>query len=544
MKRRTFLATAGSVMGLSGMTVPSQAENDVPPAAGTNAEQPNILFILADQHNAKVLGHKGHPNVKTPNLDRMAENGVRFENAITQNPICTPSRVSWLSGQYCHNHGYYGLSGPRPKGLPSIISHFRRAGYATAALGKIHCPEQWIEADCDVFHDTCGTSVGGRSEKYATYLAERGLTDLEDHGAMREFGKRGQQTCEGRPSKVSFEDGQEGWSVREAVAFMDECAKANKPFFAHVSFPKPHQCYTPAQQFWDLYDESELVLPPNADYDMKLKAPHLIAAANRWRSGNWTLFEPKTFEAGRLRKLHGYLGNISHVDHAVGQLLDWLEQNNLDKNTIVVYGSDHGDYACEHGIMEKAPGICSDAITRVPFIWQWPEHFKAGYMAQELVEPVDLANTLCALAGLEPLETADGKDISSLLQGGHGEIRSIAVTEFPWSRSIRKGPYRYGYYPREMFSEEYPDGFGELYDLETDPWEMNNLYFLPQYAGVIRDMEKEFLDWLITTTHPVTIHPPAQKNGNQTAVHYNNAIAADGKCHPRNVRHTKSKNYI
>ena len=87
--------------------------------------RPNILFILSDQHNAKVLGCKGHPDVKTPNLDRMAGEGVRFENAITQNPICTPSRVCWLSGQYCHNHGYYGLSGPNPKGLPTVLGYFK-----------------------------------------------------------------------------------------------------------------------------------------------------------------------------------------------------------------------------------------------------------------------------------------------------------------------------------------------------------------------------------------------------------------------------------
>lgn len=100
--------------------------------------RPNVLFIVADQHNAKVLGCNGHPDVKTPNLDRMAAEGVRFENAITQNPICTPSRVSFFSGQYCHNHGYYGLSGPNPRGLPTLLGHFRRAGYRTSAVGKIH----------------------------------------------------------------------------------------------------------------------------------------------------------------------------------------------------------------------------------------------------------------------------------------------------------------------------------------------------------------------------------------------------------------------
>ncbi len=164
----------------------------------------NILFILSDQHNAKVLGFRDHPDVQTPNLDRMASEGVHFENAITNNPICTPSRICWHSGQYCHNHGYYGLSGPNPNGLPTIPGHFRRAGYHTAAIGKIHCPENWIEDDSDLFHETCGCSVGGRSPEYAAYLEDRGLTNLEDHGAMQEFGDRDARPLKaGHPSSLT-----------------------------------------------------------------------------------------------------------------------------------------------------------------------------------------------------------------------------------------------------------------------------------------------------------------------------------------------------
>jgi choline-sulfatase/uncharacterized sulfatase len=499
-------------------------------------QKPNILFILSDQHNAKVLGHKGHPDVKTPNLDRLAAEGVRFDNAITQNPICTPSRVSWLSGQYCHNHGYYGLSGPNPRGLPTVLGHFRRAGYKTAAIGKIHCPEYWVEDDCDLFRETCGCSVGGRCHEYAAYLEERGLTDLEDHGAMNEFGRRGRQTVEGRPSKVSYEDSQEGWCVRRAMTFMAACAERKEPFFVHVSLPKPHQCYTPAQRFWDLYDESRLTLPPNADYEMADKAPHLRRSAEGWRTRDWQLFEPKTFEAGRLRKLHGYLGNVSHVDHAVGELLDGLRAQGLENDTIVLYSSDHGDYACEHGQMEKAPGICADAITRVPHIWRWPDRFPAGRVVTEIVETVDTANTLCALAGLAAMESADGKDISPLLLGQTGEVHRVGVTEFVWSKSVRKGKYRLVYYPREMFPDDSPEGFGELYDLETDPWEMKNLYFLPEYGDTVRELERELMNWLIATTRPATVLGLPAVDGEQRVTRYHNTVNGDWKLHPDRIK--------
>ena len=145
---------------------------------------------------------------------------------------------------------------------------------------------------------------------------------------------------------------------------MQDCSDSSIPFFAHISLPKPHQCYTPAREFWDLYDETGLTLPPNAEYDMKDKAPHLRWSARRWRTEQWQLFEPKTFEAGRLRKLHGYLGSVSHVDHAVGKLLAWLDTNDLAENTIVVYSSDHGDYACEHGIMVSWRKLRGSAPTR------------------------------------------------------------------------------------------------------------------------------------------------------------------------------------
>ncbi len=515
-------------------------------------QRPNVLFIISDQHNAKIMSHLNDANAYTPNIDRLASIGTRFDRCTTNNPICTPSRVSYISGQYCHNHGYYGLSGPHPMGLPTIFGHFKRAGYTTAAVGKIHCPAYWVEKDTDCFHDTCGTSIEGRSKEYGAYLEERGLTKLEDHGEMQEFGKKGRQTCDARASKVSYRDGQEGWAVHKAIEFMKDAAAKNKPFFTHVSLPKPHQCYTPAQEFWDYFNPDKLKLPPNTNYDMRAakKAPHLVHMADNWRTGHWTLFEPKTFEAGRLRKLRGYLGNVMHVDHSVGELMGFLQSSGLDKNTIVVYCADHGDYAAEHDIMEKAPGICSDAITRVPFIWSWPGHIKKNHTVKDVVETVDLAPTLCALAGIEELQTADGKDISSYLKGEDNlDSERLGLTEFAWSKSIRKGPWRFVFYPTAMFKKEYPNGFGELYNVDQDPWEMNNLYFDKKYADLVNQMNKECLEMLITTSRPAIIHGSVVKepaDGPQVAKHYYHKVNWDNKIHHDRVAaaaHSAYRNY-
>lgn len=505
--------------------------------------RPNVIFILSDQHNAKVLGHKGHPYVKTPNLDKLAAEGVRFDNAITQNPICTPSRMSFLSGQYAHNHGYYGLSGKNPNGLPTMVGHFRKNGYKTAAIGKIHCPEYWIEDDCDLFIEALGTSVGGKPE-YDRYLKNKGLynTYLSEKYTCDWYGE---QSCDGTPSKLEHLDCYEGFSVQQAVKFMESSLESNDPFFLHVSFPKPHQWYTPSKEFWDMYNDIDLEMPPNADYDMKGKAPHLIEAQKKWRGGGWECFEPKTYEAARLRKYQGYLGNITEVDYSVGELMDWLKENNLEENTIVVYSTDHGDYSCEHGIMEKAPGICSDAITRIPYIWKWKDHFKDGHVAEEIVETVDVSTTLFKLAGIEPLLTSDGKEIDHLLYGDQGEVHKIGVTEFAWSKSVRKGKFRYVYYPVDMFKDEYPEGFGELYDLENDPWEMTNLYFDGEYKDKILEMERDLMDWLITTTRPVTINGrQTVSESSQYSTRYGKTFLPDGKMAPINIEKIDGKRYL
>jgi len=515
----------------------------MPDAATPTPDPPNVLFIVSDQHNAKCLGHAGHPDVKTPALDRLAAEGVRFNTAITQNPICTPSRVSFLSGQYCHNHGYYGLSGPNPGGLPNIFGHFRRHGYTTAAFGKIHCPEYWVEDDCDVFHETAGCSIGGRSGEYAAFLAEHEATDREDHKGFKEFGDRGTQSSDARASEATYEESQEGWVASRTVRFMREAREAGGPFLAFASLPKPHQAYAPAREFWEMYDEEALTLPPSCDMDLEAagKAPNLVGTVEIMRRGEWTLFEPRTFEAGRRRKLRGYLGNITHVDRAVGDMLEGLDEAGLADNTIVVYTSDHGDYATEFDVMEKAPGICADAITRVPMIWRVPGVTRAATSTDHIAELVDISQTLCSLSGLPTLETADGRDLSGLLRGCDEPVHDVGVTEFAYSKSIRRGRHRLVWYPRARFPDR-DEPFGELYDLEADPWEMKNLYFDPAYRDVVGDLTDRLTEWLVTTTRITTSlgvntgrRPPADDPG-QYRLRYDNYVNADRKISGDHVR--------
>lgn len=450
----------------------------------------NVLHIMSDQHQAAVTGYEGHPQVKTPNLDRLAASGVRFLRCYTQNTICTPSRVSILSGQYCHNHGHYGLHGPRPHALPSFFSHFKAQGYRTAGIGQLHTPNNprnWLETHLDYFADSFFSidAINGQTRWYAElealglkeknefYVNEKGL----DKGKHKE-----------RPSELPFEYSQEGWCVREAIRFMDESGE--KPFCIQVSLERPHDPCVPAKEFWDMYPD-DLELPETFHDDCSHRPPHFREMHDGWRKQTGDDY----LNAAR-RRWKGYLGSITHTDHAVGQILDYLEQKELADNTIVIYHADHGGYMSSYGIHEKAPGICSEAVCRIPYIWRVPGVTEAGRVCGQFVENVDLAPTIAALCGLPPMLAADGFDISGLLGGGDGPVREIAVTECPHSKAVRWRNWRFVHYQPDTFGED----VGELYDLDADPLERTNLYRDPAHQDLINDLRRKLLEWLIGTT--------------------------------------------
>ena len=456
--------------------------------------RPNVLIIKSDQHNARCLGVNGHRQVPTPHLDALASHGVNFTRAFVQNPICTPSRMCYLTGQYVHNHGIFGLSGNErvPDGLPSLFSTFKSAGYRTGIVGHIHVDGSWLEPHCDLYRDLHDEARLGDTP-YDRYLAGKGMQHLRDDEAYR--GRS--QILDACPSELAFEDTNEGYCLQSFFDLLEGTADG-EPFLFQLDPLHPHQDYIPAPEFWELYDGVELELPPSADEDLSAKPPHQQRMIARHHAYDW-VFEPRTYRAGRLRKLQGYYGCISQVDHMVGLALQRLEQMGRDENTIVVYCSDHGDFALEHGFLEKAPGISYDAITRVPFIWSWP----AGGIAQnltveELVESVDVFPTICALAGIDTPDTIDGHDLVPLLRGGGAAVRDFAVTECPLSRTIRTKDWKLCHRPRGAFAGV--EDAGELYHVAEDPWEMHNRYADPGCREIRERLRRSLFDWTQLTT--------------------------------------------
>lgn len=485
---------------------------------------PNILLIYPDQHSARALGCCGNQDVISPNIDRLAAEGVMFTNAYTQNPICTPSRICMMSGQYTHNTGYYGLMGPNPEHLPSICSYLKQFGYTTGMSGKTHTPTGWLSKDCDHVNDGYGYEIpinegnaldeeglqGLRKNAYAQYLRDKGLEEDRDDKILQEWFEKHEhcagQGVDARPSRLPEDDTIEAWTAAKTIKHIEHAHREGNPFFHWMTPPRPHQVYAPAQKFWDLYDEETLTLPPNAEDEMEGRHPSAQKTQDMFQqTKDWRIFQPDDWESVRRRVLHGYYACVSQVDDAVGRVLKKLDELGIRENTIVIYMSDHGEFAGEHGMIEKAPGIAFRCVTRIPFIWLWPGHLPENTMRDSLVESVDVLPTLCELIGIPHPNWVDGKNITTILNEG-GEVRDIAVTENPITKTVHTKRYKFTQYLPEMCDGK---DFGELYDLEIDPWELKNVYFEPEYQAVVHELRYKLYCWLVRTQRHITVNPTA-----------------------------------
>jgi arylsulfatase A-like enzyme len=447
----------------------------------TKSNTPNVLFLFSDQFNARCLSSAGHPDVQTPNLDRLANEGLRFENAYTQNPVCTPSRMSFLSGLYPSTHGYYGLYGREPEQkMTSMFAYFREQGYRTGALGKLHTPRYWIEKDCQFVYD--------EFIEHPKYLEGAGLYDVNDNRPFT--GNRN-----GESSAIPLEHSCEVVLAQQTIRFLrNQGEPADRgvdeaPWFAWVSFSRPHSPLTPSEPFSSMYEVGENVtFPPSADQAVIAKQPQRI------RMVPGTKQPPKPGDIEKM--LPAYLGLVSQVDHGIGLILDELEAQGVLDNTIIVFSADHGDYAGEHGLWSKYGGISTRAITRVPFIVRHPGNTSSGEACEEIIEAVDLFPTLCELADLPIPDHVQGLSFASLMGDDPQSIRDSALTENAHRKALATKGWRY-----VTNIGDQPD---ELYDQNNDPWEVNNLIDDPDYADVVRQLQRQLLDRVAQARRPIT----------------------------------------
>ena len=364
------------------------------------AARPNILMIMADQLTALALPAYGHKVVRTPHLDRLAAEGVLFERAYCNFPLCAPSRASLMSGRLASRIGVYDNAAEFPAAVPTMAHGLRAMGYRTCLAGKMHFvgPDQ----------------LHGFEERLTTdiYPADFGWTPNWDAPEERidwwyhNMGSVKEAGIAEATNQLDF-DAEVAFQAERRLA---EHARAQdaRPLFLCVSFTHPHDPYAVPRAYWDRYRDAEIDLPASAEPAQDAHSARLRRVAD--------MAAAEIDGADVLRARHAYYGEISLVDDQVGRLLQSLERFGLDRNTIVVVTADHGEMLGEHGLWYKMHFF--EWALRVPLIFRAPERFAPRRVAAP-VSLLDLAPTLVELGGglADPALAGDGHSLVSLLQG-------------------------------------------------------------------------------------------------------------------------------
>ena len=466
----------------------------------------NILLIQVDQMNARCLGLLGNCNLRTPNLDALAAQGVTFTSAHCQSPICMPSRASMLSGQYPSTNRVFGFDGLGRPGTPRIQSAFKQAGYRTAAFGKLHvhniAPWEW---DMDEAAPTAPEDMAlarPADNSYMHFCRAKGYPWPSDQmhchvpPSFSEswFPPRVNPGPEAPPEEwfrsASPLDGSlETYTTDRCLGFLRGCAADGSPFFAWLTYDRPHVPVTLPQPWFDRMREKVVDLPPVPTADD-------LASLPRWMIEK--VYEHPEFSRASLGEARfrclvaAYYTSIEFLDAEIGRVMRELEAQNLSENTTVVFCSDHGDQAGWGGLFDKQPFSASDAITRVPLIIRPAPALQPAAVGRRVGEPVELVDlfpTLCGISGIQPPEALEGVDLSPTVVRGEGADPTRAVfCEEVFTRSLLHRNRRLVFHV--------VDGNCMLFDLDRDPHGFRNLYYDASQREVRFDLKRRLLAFL------------------------------------------------
>lgn len=458
---------------------------------------PNVLLLMSDQHKRSCMGTCGDPVAKTPNLDALAAQSVRFSNAYCNNPICAPSRASMMTGLYSHHVETQNNITPFLPKHRTMAHHFNRAGYMTALIGKMH----FVDAQTHGFEYRLDFNdwvqyLGPKTQIYADELVGKrnsgaGLPQIDD--LWREEGNpwEGHKTNDdrqglaavGRVSLLAEQDHFESFVARESVRFMKNFGTTGQPFFLVASFLKPHDPFMPAQRFADMFKPEDMELPHSYGKADKNKLPRLVVKSINAFASTSELRDP---EAAR-KHMAFYYANLAQMDDCLGRIVSAVKDLNLENDTIVCYTSDHGDMLGDLGLWQKLQfyeGSCG-----VPLMIRVPGG-QAG-VCDTPVSLVSLSATLTALAGVEQIAPNDGISLVPLMDSPHsGKDIGPVFAEFgltgPQKSMIRRGQWKYTYWLHDT---------PELYDLKSDPEELNNLAEDSEHAAIANELRAQLLNW-------------------------------------------------
>lgn len=469
-------------------------------------QSPNILWICSDQQRFDTLGCYGNNFVHTPNIDRLAAGGMKFEHAYCQSPVCTPSRASFLTGRYPRTTRARQNGQSIPEDEILVTKLLADAGYVCGLAGKLHLStcdpvvtnqiERRINDGYSVFNWSHhpwaeGPSFNTLANEYNQWLAERGV----NYRTVL-FGDS-KYVAAGMP----VESHHSTWCATKAVHFIERGAAYTNPWLFSVNFFDPHAPFDPPVEYLQRYLEMSRDIPlPNyreGELDNKPRGQMYYHRKNQWP------YIAMSEEDHRLLRA-SYWAMIDLIDQQVGRILDALEKSGQMENTMIIYMSDHGEMLGDHGIYLKGPFFYDPAI-RVPLIVHGAAVATSGVASAALVELADLAPTLLEWAGLPKHPGMQGKSLTPLLSGESAIHREDIYCEYYNARSDHNE------FATMVRTEElklvvvHGQDIGELYDLRKDPGESFNVWDNPQYASEKIEMMKRLCDRMAWTADPLPL---------------------------------------
>jgi len=449
-------------------------------------KRPNILFICTDYQAGEDGSSLGSPFLDMPALDQICKNGVVFTRYFSSAPVCQPARCTWITGQYPHTHGMWGnYEQWIPEDSPILMKELGKHGYYTLGIGKMHFKpwDRMAGFHRRIIADRKGNIESDKEYKddYAQFLEKFGLTRWDYLKLQYESDSPHVYDWPFPPEcHIDHYVGTQAQKVIENGELDDK-----KPWFLWVSFNGPHNPWDPPAEFSKPYMKMDLPAPRTYPGEMENKP-----TANTYRRYGYTkevadyIDRYPDHEKNYIKKIRaGHYGGLTFIDRQVEKILDALEKKGELDDTIIIYSADHGSLLGDHGNFHK--GLIYERSARVPFIVHCPKKFKPR-RTNALASHVDLMPTILSLAGISIPQEVEGQDLSPILTETTNSIHDHVMVEISHDIGIITDHWK-------MFV--YPNGEGELYNIDKDPEELKNLYFNSQYAKIKEELKKHLIDF-------------------------------------------------
>lgn len=463
-------------------------------------KRPNIIFIITDQQRYDTISALGYPHVDTPNLDRLVKEGTHFTNCHVAGASCVPARASLFTGLYPHSTG---ILKNADLWRHSWMEQFADAGYHTVNVGKMHT---WP------MNTPCGFRERYNVENKDRYLEGRYYFDEWDRAlAANGLVKQQRETYR---SRDDYNDslGAFDWELPEHLhsdmfvggmaAWWVDTYPTTEPLFLQVGFPGPHPPYDPTTKYSADYMDRDIPIDPvlQSDLDGQPAPFKAMRVHNAKVDHDSVVHQLEPSPEARFKQRAYYLANVTMIDQKVGELIEALDRKGYLDNSIIVFTSDHGDCLGDHGHSQK--WTMYEQITNVPMIVWSPGRVAAGHKVDAITQQMDIVPALMTYAGIEVPEIMETKSAQAALEGKPWEDRDYVYCE-----QSRDGILQETEFMTMVRSKDWKlvhflgEDFGQLFDLNADPGELENKWDDPACAGIKREMLDHLLDWRMSSQH-------------------------------------------